>query len=226
MTARLLLVEDDPGLVLTLGDRLRASGYALRVAASGEDALARLREDDELDLVVLDVMLPGIDGFEVCRRLRKEGQTLPVLMLTARGTVRDRVQGLREGADDYLVKPFDPAELVARVEALLRRAPRRQTGRIAFGEVELDLAARTVTRAGQLLEMTALEFKLLAYLARREGQVVTRAELLRAVWGLARPPRTRTVDVHVTWLRAKLEPERTRPRHIHTVRGEGYRFTR
>jgi DNA-binding response OmpR family regulator len=222
----LLLVEDDPGLVLTLTDRLRASGYTLVVVRCGEDALARLRDDDELELALLDVMLPGIDGFETCRLLRKAGHELPVLMLTARGTVRDRVQGLRGGADDYLVKPFDPAELIARVEALLRRAPRRLSGRITFGQIELDLGARTVTRGGHPLELTALELKLLAYLVRREGEVVTRAELLRSVWGLTHPPRTRTVDVHVTWLRAKLEPERTRPRHIHTVRGEGYRFTR
>jgi len=220
--ARVLLVEDEPGLALTIGDRLRAEGYRVEHARDGEAALARV---EQADLVLLDVLLPGIDGLEVCRRLRRRGLRTPILMLTALGEVRDRVAGLRLGADDYLAKPFDPAELSARIEALLRRsAPVREDRRLRFGEVEVDLGGMSVRRAGRELEMTAMEFQLLAYLIENEGRVVSRAAILRDVWGFRHAPRTRTVDVHVAWLRAKLEPDRAHPRYLRTVRGAGYKF--
>ncbi len=222
---RVLLIEDEPGLVLTLGDRLRAAGYAFEAATDGEAGLVRAVGEPNVDLVLLDVMLPGIDGFEVCRRLRRRGLRAPILMLTARGEVRDRVAGLRLGADDYLVKPFDPDELLARMEALLRRAPATNDV-VRFGDVEVDLRGMEVRRAGEPVELAALEYQLLCYLIEREGEVASREDLLRAVWGFQRPPRTRTVDVHVTWLRSKLEPDRTKPTYIRTVRGAGYKFVR
>lgn len=222
--ARVLLIEDEPGLVLTLGDRLRASGYAFESAADGEQGLARALSQPRVDLVLLDVMLPGIDGFEVCRRLRRKGLQVPLLMLTARSRTRDKVAGLRFGADDYLTKPFDPDELLARIEALLRRAP-VPCEPVAFGDVEVDLRGMEVRRGGEPVELAALEFQLLCFLIENAGQVVSREEILRSVWGFGTPPRTRTVDVHVTWLRSKLEPDRAHPRYIRTVRGAGYKFT-
>jgi len=223
---RLLLAEDEPGLVRTLGDLLRAEGFALEVAADGERALELARVPGRFELVLLDVMLPKLDGFAVCRELRRAGLTTPVLMLTARGELRDRVHGLELGADDYLTKPFEPDELLARIEALLRRArlPRNADRRLAFGEIEIDLDGVEVRRGGEPVPLGALEFELLRYLVERRGTVVTREELLRRVWGFHRAPATRTVDVHVAWLRAKLERDRAAPRHIRTVRGVGYRF--
>ncbi len=223
--ARVLLVEDEPGLALTLGDRLVAEGFEVRVESSGEAGLARALEQPGFDVVLLDVMLPGMDGFEVCRALRRRGLRVPILMLTARGEIVDRVRGLRLGADDYLVKPFDPAELLARIAALLRRAGAASAPDVyAFGDVRVDRRGMSVTRAGAEVELTALEYQLLAFLIENAGRVVTRAEILREVWGYARAPRTRTVDVHVTWLRGKLEPDRAAPRFLRTVRGIGYKL--
>ena len=226
MTApRILMVEDDPGLALAVGDLLRAEGYRLEVAPDGERGLALSTGAVAPALVILDVMLPGIDGFAVCRALRRAGLVAPVLMLTARGEVRDRVMGLRLGADDYLVKPFDPAELLARIEALLRRASASTApDLVSFSDVEVDLRGMCVRRAGVELELAAMEFQLLAYFLEHAGLVLSRDQILREVWGFQRAPRTRTVDVHVTWLRNKLEPERAHPRHIRTVRGAGYKF--
>ena len=220
---RLLLVEDEPGLVVTLVDRLRAEGYDVTVAIDGERALDHCREA-VIDLVILDVMLPGIDGFEVCRTLRRTGCRVPILMLTARGEVADRVAGLRLGADDYLVKPFDSDELIARIDALLRRASTSPPDDVRFGDVEVDRRGMAVRRDGVEVELTAMEYQLLVYLIANEGRVVSRDEILRDVWGFHHAPRTRTVDVHVTWLRQKIEPERARPRFIQTVRGAGYKF--
>lgn len=220
---RLLLVEDEPGLVRTLGDRLADDGYAVAHAATGPDGLARaLRE--RFDLILLDRMLPGMDGVEVCRRLRRRDPDVPILMLTARSAVPDKVGGLRAGADDYVVKPFDPDELAARIEALLRRTRSETPGPIRFGDVEIDVAGMAVQRAGQEVELSAMEFQLLCYLARHDGVALTRERILREVWGFQRAPRTRTVDVHVTWLRGKLETDRSNPVHIRTVRGVGYKF--
>jgi len=226
MTApRLLLVEDEPGLVRTLGDLLRQAGYSVEHAVDGPRGLELAQETPHFDVVLLDVMLPRLDGFEVCRTLRRKGVDTPILMLTARAEVSDRVHGLRLGADDYLTKPFDPDELLARIEALLRRTgsvdDRR---RITFGDIEVDLNGMSVRRGGEDVPLAAMEFQLLAYLIENEGAVLTRETILREVWGFHRPPRTRTVDVHVTWLRSKLEPDRTEPRFIRTVRGIGYKF--
>lgn len=223
----ILLIEDEPGLALTVGDLLRAGGFRVEVAPDGERGLESATGPSGFGLILLDVMLPGIDGFEVCRTLRRRGLRTPVLMLTARGEIRDRVTGLRLGADDYLVKPFDPTELLARIEALLRRsgdvAPPEP---VRFGDVEVDLRGMSVRRADEALELTAMEFQLLAYLIENEGTVLSRDRILREVWGFQRAPRTRTVDVHVTWLRSKIEPDRASPRYIVTVRGSGYKFVR
>jgi len=223
--ARILLAEDEPSLVLTLGDRLRSEGFAVRVATDGEQALT-FGLEGRFDLLILDVMLPGRDGFEVCRELRRRRIGMPILMLTARGAVTDRVVGLKLGADDYLVKPFDMLELLARIEALLRRARgvSGKEGRFRFGGIEVDFRRGEVLRAGQPVALSALEFKLLAYFIEHRGRLLAREELLDKVWGYDATPITRTVDVHVASLRQKLEPEPTRPRWIQTVRGRGYRF--
>lgn len=222
---RVLLVEDEPSLVLTLGDRLRAEGCDVRIATDGDQAIARVLEGG-LDLVILDVMLPGKDGFEVCRTLRAREIAIPILMLTARGTVTDRVVGLKLGADDYLTKPFETVELLARIEALLRRAGAAGSvgGRFRFGDVEIDSRSGQVTRDGRCLDLSALEFKLLSYFIEHRGRLLTRDELLDRVWGYEATPVTRTVDVHVASLRQKVEEDPGRPRFIETVRGRGYRF--
>jgi len=222
---RVLLVEDEPGLVLTLGDRLRAEGYAVEHAADGDAGFERA-STEPFDVVVLDVGLPKRDGFAVVRDLRARGVRTPVLMLTARGQVADRVVGLRLGADDYLVKPFDAAELVARLEALLRRAGRASpaTGRHRFGEVTVDVGRAEVWRGDAPVELSAKEFGLLCHLLERRGHVVTRDDALREVWGYDTAPTTRTVDVHVAGLRQKLEADPSRPRHLLTVHGRGYKL--
>ena len=225
---RILLVEDEPGLVLTVGDKLRADGYVVESTGDGEHGLELASGPPGFDVILLDVMLPGIDGFKVCRSLRQRGVRTPILMLTARGEVRDRVMGLRLGADDYLTKPFDPVELAARIEALLRRArqPVDAPATVEFGDVQVDLRGMSVTRGGREVELTLMEFQLLSYMVQNAGKVLTREAILREVWGFHRAPQTRTVDVHVTWLRSKLEPDRANPRYIRTVRGAGYRFER
>ena len=225
--ARVLLVEDEPGLVLTLTDRLRAERYDVDAVPDGEDALAHLARGS-YDLVLLDLMLRGIDGYEVCRRLRARGLTVPVLMLTARAQVVDRVVGLKLGADDYLVKPFDMAELLARVEALLRRGRPVSSGRegtYAFGDVHVDFRRAEVVRAGRPVALSGMEFKLLAYFIEHRGALLSRNELLDKVWGYDALPQSRTVDVHVGALRQKLEQVPAHPEHIVTVHRQGYRFT-
>jgi two-component system alkaline phosphatase synthesis response regulator PhoP len=223
---RLLLIEDEPGLVLTLTDRLRAEGYAVEHAADG-DAGFEAAAADPFDLILLDVGLPGRDGFAVVRDLRQRGVRTPVLMLTARGQVTDRVVGLRLGADDYLVKPFDTAELLARIEAVLRRAGRPAPGpggRHRFGDIVVDLDRAEVHRGETVVELVAKEFGLLCFLLEHRGRVVTRDDALTHVWGYDAMPTTRTVDVHVAGLRQKLEADPRRPRHILTVHGRGYKL--
>lgn len=223
---RLLLVEDEPGLVMTLTDRLAAEGYEVVSAVDGETGLQRA-STEVFDLVLLDGMLPGRDGFDVCRTLRQRNVTTPILMLTARGQVVDRVVGLKLGADDYMVKPFEMAELLARVEALLRRVPPvpAQTEAYQFGDVHVDFRKAEVTRHGAQIELSAREFKLLKYFIEHRGATLSRDELLNEVWGYNAMPSTRTVDVHIAWLRQKLETNPRHPEYIHTIHGLGYKFS-
>lgn len=220
----LLLIEDEPGLRLTLTDRLSAEGHTVESRAEGLSGLAAARQSG-YDLILLDVMLPGIDGFEICRTLRDEGVDTPILMLTARSHVDDRVAGLKLGADDYLGKPFHTPELLARIEALLRRARKEPPAEtIRFGDIEIDAKAAIVRKAGLEVSLSTKEYQLLRFLADRKGEAVTRETLLRDVWGYSTGTNTRTVDVHMTWLRQKLESDPSQPVHLVTVRGIGYRL--
>lgn len=211
---------------MTVGDRLRKEGYAVEYAANGEEGFEKATELP-FDLIILDVMLPRKDGFEVCRNIRQAGLITPVLMLTARGQTADKVNGLRIGADDYVTKPFDMGELLARIEALLRRAPSRpafHTGVIQFGSVRVDLLGTEVTRDAKPVSLSAREFQLLRYFIEHRGATLTRDELLKQVWGYTAKIFTRTVDVHVASLRQKLEDDPKQPKHIVTVQGIGYKF--
>jgi two-component system alkaline phosphatase synthesis response regulator PhoP len=223
---RVLIVEDEPLLVLTLSDRLRAEGYEVEPATTGEAGLARGREGS-FDLILLDVALPLRNGFDVLRDLRQQRVDTPVLMLTARGQVIDRVLGLKLGADDYVSKPFDMMELLARMEAVLRRrraAAATPAGNFVFGEVRVDFRRTEVLREGKLVDLSSLEFKLLRYFIEHHGELLSRRELLVQVWGYPAVLQTRTVDVHVASLRQKLERHPARPEHIVTVHRMGYRF--
>ena len=223
---RILLVEDEPSLVLTLSDRLMSEGYRVETAGDGEEALSRAAGGG-FDLIVLDVLLPRKNGFDVCRDLRQRGQDTPVLMLTARAQVVDRVVGLKLGADDYLTKPFEMMELLARVEALLRRgrSPLATSAETySFGAVQADFRRAEVRRDGQPLSLSALELRLLRHFIENRGLVLTREELLDRVWGYDATAVTRTVDVHVASLRQKIEPNPSRPQHIVTVHRLGYKF--
>ncbi|HEX6899339.1 MAG TPA: response regulator transcription factor [Thermoanaerobaculia bacterium] len=223
---RILLVEDEPSLVLTLTDRLISEGYEVEAAGNGDAAVDRAVAGS-FDMVLLDVMLPGRDGFEVCRELRQRGLQIPIVMLTARGQVVDRVVGLKLGADDYVTKPFEMIELLARMEAIFRRArsPLSSTaGTYAFGDVRVDFRRGEVFRDGAPVTLSALEFKLLSFFIQNRGALLTRDELLDKVWGYDAMPTTRTVDVHVASLRQRLERNPSRPEHILTVHGRGYRF--
>jgi two-component system alkaline phosphatase synthesis response regulator PhoP len=226
MPSRILLVEDEPGLRLTVGDRLRSEGYAVETAADGERGLQRALEE-HFDLLLLDVMMPGKGGFDVLRELRQRGLRTPIILLTARGEVVDRVVGLKLGADDYLTKPFAMAELLARVEARLRspggeRAATREGYR--FGTVHVDFASGEVLRDGATVELSAKEFQLLRHFIEQRGRLLSRDDLLNAVWGYDAMPTTRTVDVHVAGLRKKLEPNPRLPQYILTLHGLGYKF--
>jgi DNA-binding response OmpR family regulator len=222
--ARLLVVEDDPAMAIALRDGFRFEGYAVDVVGDGVAALRAVAEGRP-DLIVLDLMLPRASGFEVCRELRRSGSDVPILMLTARGQESDKVQGLKLGADDYVTKPFGFLELLARVEALLRRAQRAAAPEhYAFGDVEVDLRQRTATRAGVPLGLSSREFSLLEYLIVHRGETVTREQLLQAVWGYDSLTLTRTVDVHVAKLRRKLEVDPSSPVWLLTVHRVGYRF--
>ena len=223
--SRILLVEDEAGLVMTLVDRLQNEGFTVENRTDGESGLAEALEGG-YDLIILDVGLPKKSGVEVCRRLRQDGNDVPVLMLTARGQIVDKVVGFQSGADDYLTKPFEMAELQARIGALLRRRGRApsSTGLFRFGEVSVDFRSAEVKRKGEPVPLSAREFQLLRYMIERIGALITRERLLTDVWGYEALPSTRTVDVHVAWLRQKLEPNPRHPKHILTVRGLGYRF--
>jgi two-component system alkaline phosphatase synthesis response regulator PhoP len=220
---RILLIEDDPSILKGLELNLSLDGYQVRAAMDGTNGLT-IASEWKPDLVVLDIMLPGISGYEVCRELRRRGSNVPVLVLSAKGTEMDRVHGLDLGADDYMTKPFGLHELLARVKALLRRSrPPAAEKVIPFGEVEADFAAGEVRRRGVPVEMTARELQLLQYLISREGRVVTRQMILDAVWGEGYFGTERTVDNFITRLRQKLD-DPDEPVHFMTVRGMGYRF--
>ena len=223
---RILVVEDNADLAFAVTTALQSEGFDVAVARTGPEGVDRARTRDA-DLIILDLMLPGFDGYRVIRTLREDGIETPILVLTARGEEADKVRGLRLGADDYVTKPFGAMELLARVEALLRRSrlsapPPALIDR--FGEVDVNRAARTVKRRGDPVQLTPKEFDLLIALMDRAGAVVPRGDLLSAVWGYQQDVSTRTVDIHVSELRAKLEPNPAQPVHIITVRKTGYRF--
>ena len=222
---RILFVEDEAAFAVGTIDRMRSEGYEVEWAKTGMSGydVARART---FDLIVLDVMLPGKNGFDICRDLRREGVSAPVLMLTARGEVVDRVLGLKLGADDYVQKNCEPVELMARIEALLRRSRGRVSGdqRATFGNVRVDFRKHELTRAGKRVVLSPVEFRLLEYLVERRGAVVTREELLAKVWGLDGDTMSRTVDVHVAGLRKKIEADSRYPRFLLTVKGAGYKL--
>jgi two-component system OmpR family response regulator len=221
MAARLLLVEDDPRIVSFLKRGLDAEGYQVDVARNGREALDMARAET-FALILLDRMLPIIDGLTVCAKLREDGMRSRILMLTAKDRIEDKVEGLRGGADDYLTKPFAFDELLARIDALLRRSDLPDSPSVlAVGDLRMDLAAKTVWRQGQLISLTAKEFRLLAYLMTNAGEVVSRARLLSDVWGLSFDPGTKVVDVYVRYLRRKIDGDSPHSL-IRTVRGFGY----
>lgn len=226
MTSRILIVEDEPGLVLTISDLLTAEGYEVAAATDGASGFAMATEQ-RFSVIILDVMLPKKNGFDVCRELREIGMDSAILMLTAKTSVVNRVVGLKLGADDYLAKPFDPSELLARIEALLRRVHKER--RIAvhafhFDDVAINFERSEVLKGGQRVEVAAKELLLLRYLVDHRDRVVPREEILQKVWQYDSQVTSRTVDVHVSWLRQKLDNSQN-PKHIQTVRGKGYRFT-
>jgi len=210
---------------MTLTDRLTAEGYDVESASDATTALETALSG-QFDAILLDVMLPGGSGFDICRSVRQRGIQTPILMLTARGQVLDKVVGLKLGADDYLVKPFDMSELLARVEALLRRrvVPGPATDVFRFGDVTVDFRRAEVVKSGTPVELSAREFKLLRYFIEHRGAALSRDELLNEVWGYNAMPTTRTVDVHVAWLRQKIEDNPRHPRYVLTVHGLGYKF--
>jgi DNA-binding response OmpR family regulator len=222
---RILVVEDDAAILRGLTDNLRFEGYQVLPARTGDEGLRLILEEDP-DLVILDIMLPALSGFDVCRRARKQGKLMPILMLTARGQEVDRVMGLDLGADDYITKPFSIPELLARVRAHLRRASAGAVlpERVSFGHVTVEFERYEARRGEQDLHLSPKEFGVLRLLVTREGEVVSRTDLLHEVWGYDRFPTTRTVDNHVASLRSKLEEDPGNPRHLLTVHGVGYKF--
>ena len=225
MAQRILLVEDEHGLRLTLQDRLQAEGYGVETASEGDEGFSKA-SGGGFDLIILDVMLPNRSGIDICRDLRQSGHNTPILMVTARSQTVDKVLGLKIGADDYLTKPFEMLELLARIEALLRRASpqRRPSASYEFGKIRIDFRSTEVTRNGELLNLSAKEFQLLQYFVEHDRETLSRETLLQRVWGYQSTPTTRTIDVHVAWLRQKLEDDPKNPRWILTVHGMGYKF--
>jgi DNA-binding response OmpR family regulator len=221
-TARVLLIEDEPALARGLSDTLRANGFDVTVATDGERGLDAATRGD-VDLILLDVMLPKVDGYEICRAVRSQGIEVPILMLTAKGREQDVIQGLNLGADDYITKPFRSGELIARARAFLRRrGPAPTTFR--FGECDVDLRARRVLRRGEEIDLTAKEFAMLAYFCSRPGCALSRDVILGAVWGNSVFVTPRSIDRCVATLRAKIEPDPHRPVYVQTIRDIGYRF--
>ena len=223
--SRVLVIEDDPAILRGLADNLRLESHEVVTAADGETGY-RLARDQHPDVIVLDLMLPRMSGYEVCRKLRAEGITTPIVMLTARGEEADRILGLDLGADDYLTKPFSLGELMARIRALLRRTQPVKTrpDELRFDDVLIDFRRYEARRGTQLLDLTRKEFGILRLLASRAGAVVTRDDLLNEVWGYESSPTTRTVDTHIASLRAKLEADPSRPKRLQTIHGVGYKW--
>lgn len=225
MAQTILLIEDEEALRMTLSDRLGSEGYAVECAHDGQEGLQKAIRSP-YDLILLDVMLPRKNGFDVCREVREAGLETPIIMLTARGETVDKIVGLKLGADDYVAKPFDMMELMARVEAMLRRAAARNGGSNVqqFGDIRVDLLGTEVTRKGKPVALSAREFQLLRYLIEHRGVTLPRNKILSEVWGYSADTFTRTLDVHVASLRQKLESDPKRPELIHTVPGLGYKF--
>ena len=225
MMPRLLIIEDELPMRTALADALAAEGYRVLTATDGQAGLDRALAEKP-DLILLDLMMPRLDGFSVCAELRRVGHSVPILMLTAKGQIEDRVKGLDVGADDYLVKPFSTDELLARVRAILRRAQKsaKPLRALALGDVRLDFARQEAWRGKKPLHLTAKEFAVLRLLAEAEGEPVSRDRFLDAVWGYTAFPTTRTVDMHIATLRSKIEKNPDKPRFIHTVHGVGYRL--
>jgi two-component system alkaline phosphatase synthesis response regulator PhoP len=226
--ARILLVEDETNLRRTVTDLLKSDGYTVESSGDGVEA-ENMAMSQSYDLIILDVMLPSRNGFDICRHLRKNGINTPILMLTARGELNNKVQGLKAGGDDYLTKPFETPELQARVEALLRRAaggPRAEIKTYDFDGIHVDFSSARVVKNGKTITLGERECRLLRYLVERRGMVLSRDELLQDVWGYKSIPLTRTVDVHIAWLRQKIEDDPKNPQYIVTVHGQGYRFSR
>ena len=221
--SRLLVVEDEPGIAFALDADLQSEGYEVTLATTGDEALRAARAET-FDLVLLDVMLPGKDGFEVCRQLRRSGFKAPILMLTAKAQEAEKVMGLELGADDYITKPFSPRELRARIKAALRRSAGDAMEVFRFGDAEVDFARCEVRRGGTAIELSALEFKLLTAFVRSRGRVLTREQLLDAAWGRDVSLNDRVVDNHIVSLRRKIEPDPAQPRFLVNIRGLGYRF--
>jgi DNA-binding response OmpR family regulator len=223
---KILIIEDESALVRTLSDLLVRRGYQVEASFNGEDGF-KAATSRESDLIILDVMLPKMNGFEVCRNLRKTGIRVPILMLTARGETLDKVTGFEGGADDYVTKPYDPEELLARIGALLRRASFTGPNDLRTFDLDgkrVDFVKSQVVRDNKTIELSERESRLLRYFIEHKGEVITREKLLHEVWGYQSTPFTRTVDVHIVWLRQKLEDDPRNPRHILTVHGQGYRF--
>lgn len=222
---RILIIEDEQAMRVVLGDALERQGYRTLTAANGEDGL-NMAIHEQPDLIVLDVMMPKLDGFAVCQELRFLGHKTPILMLTAKGRIEDRVKGLDLGADDFLPKPFSREELLARIRALLRRVERQSQSltTVAFDDVQLDFAAHKATRGGKLVPLTPKEFAVLKLMLETPDKVITRQKFLDVVWGYAAFPTTRTVDKHIAGLRQKLEIDPNTPQWIRTVHGVGYYF--
>ena len=220
---RILLVEDEPAIAMALRDDLTGEGYEVETTDDGDRASRRAREES-FDLILLDVMLPSKDGFEVCRDLRRAGVRAPIILLTARSQEAEKVLGLELGADDYVTKPYSPRELRARIKAALRRGASELPMLYRFGDVEVDFTRHEVRRGGQVLETTPLEFKLLATFVKRRGRVLTRRQLIDDAWGQGKYITDRVVDNQVTNLRQKIEPEPREPRYVVSIRGTGYRF--
>jgi two-component system, OmpR family, alkaline phosphatase synthesis response regulator PhoP len=226
--ARILLVEDETNLRRTVTDLLKSDGYVVESSGDGLEA-QDMALSQAYDLIILDIMLPSRNGFDICRQLRKSGVNTPILMLTARSELNNKVQGLKAGGDDYLTKPFETPELQARVEALLRRAasgPRAQIKAYEFDGIHVDFTTARVLKNGKAITLGERECRLLRYLIERKGIVLSRDELLQEVWGYKSVPLTRTVDVHIAWLRQKIEDDPKNPQYIVTVHGQGYRFSR